>query len=148
MDNKRTIRYFVGALLALVLGVAAQRWFVQNRVNDAPILYGIAALVFVLASWKLGRDGQVYNLADDEPHRTSEFANLAADLHGIPRPRWVDEAEAAKLLGEPRLRRKLDSKRVSNRLMKEELEVILDFPSYRTGLPAAVLEEMQGLGRK
>ena len=54
MGDKRTIRPFVLALLALALGVIAQQRFVQNQVNDALILYGIAALVFVLASWKLG----------------------------------------------------------------------------------------------
>ncbi len=111
-----------------------------NRIHVDDLVVGL------LASWRLGRDGAVYNLTDDEPHRTSEFANLASDLHGLPRPRWMDAAEAAELLGEQRLRRKLDSKRVSNRLMKEELAVSLDFPSYRTGLPAAVREEAHGTG--
>ena len=54
MRDKRTIGHFALALLAVALGVVAQRWFVQNRVSDALILYGIAALVFVLASWRLG----------------------------------------------------------------------------------------------
>jgi nucleoside-diphosphate-sugar epimerase len=92
----------------------------------------------LLASLRGGTDGQLYNLADDEPHRTSEFANLAADLQGLNRPRWVSETEANELLGEVRLRRKLDSKRVRNASMKDELGVRLAYPSYRTGLPAAV----------
>ena len=54
MEDRRTISYLALALLALALGVIAQRYFVQDRVNDALILYGIAGVVFVLASWKLG----------------------------------------------------------------------------------------------
>jgi hypothetical protein len=50
----------------------------------------------------------------------------------------VSETEANELLGEVRLRRKLDSKRVRNASMKDELGVRLAYPSYRTGLPAAV----------
>jgi hypothetical protein len=69
---------------------------------------------------------------------------MAADLRGLPMPRVVEAREAAELLGEERLRRKLDSKRVSNRRMKEELGVRLEFPSYKTGLPSAVAEELAG----
>jgi len=108
----------------------ADAWVNRIHVDDL-----VTAL---LACLRLGSSGRLYNLTDDEPHRTSEFANLAADLHGLPRPRCVNEAEAAELLGEERLRRKLDSKRVRNRSMKEELELELEHPSYRTGLPAAV----------
>ena len=116
-----------------VLVRGADAWVNRIHVDDL-----VTAL---MASLRRGAAGEVYNLTDDEPHLTSQFAMMAADLQGLPRPRWVDEAEAAELLGEERLRRKLDSKRVRNRSMKEELNVSLDYPGYRVGLPAAVAAE-------
>jgi len=106
-----------------------------NRIHVDDLASGL------VAAWQAGGAAEVYNLTDDEPHRTSEFAFMAADLHGLPRPRIVDAKEAAELLGEERLRRKLDSKRVRNRRMREELGVQLEFPSYKIGLPSAVAEE-------
>jgi nucleoside-diphosphate-sugar epimerase len=98
----------------------------------------------LLAAWKRGGDGRVYNLVDDEPHRASEFANLAADLQGLPRPEWIEELEACKQLGEERLRRKLANKRVRSVRLKDDLEVELRYPTYREGLPAAVSEGRPG----
>ena len=123
-----------------VLVEGADAWVNRIHVDDL-----VTAL---LASWRGGADGGLYNLTDDQPHRTSQFANLAADLHGLPRPRWVSESEATDLLGEARLRRKLDSKRVSNRAMKEELGVQLSYPGYETGLPASVVAERKRLGKR
>ncbi|NIN71228.1 MAG: NAD-dependent epimerase/dehydratase family protein [Gemmatimonadetes bacterium] len=94
----------------------------------------------LLAAWTKGGDGRVYNLVDDEPHRASEFANLAADLQGLPRPEWVEESEARRRLGEQRLRRKLANKRVRSLRLKDDLLVELKYPSYTLGLPAAVAE--------
>ncbi len=96
-----------------------------------------------IAAWQRGGDGRVYNLADDQPHRASEFAELAADLHGLPRPEWVKTSEARRLAPE-RLRRKAESKRVRNRRLRDELEVSLAYPKYQAGLPAAVKAEKAG----
>ena len=106
-----------------------------NRIHVDDLVSGL------IAAWQAGADGRIYNLVDDRPHRSSEFANLAAELHGLGRPRWVDIEEARRNQGEARLRRKLDSKRVKNLRLKEELGVLLRYPDYRVGLPAAVDEE-------
>jgi nucleoside-diphosphate-sugar epimerase len=95
----------------------------------------------LLAAWTKGGDGRVYNLVDDKPHRASEFANLAADLQGLPRPSWLELSEAVERLGEQRLRRKLANKRVRSLRLKEDLGVELMYPTYREGLPAAVSQE-------
>jgi nucleoside-diphosphate-sugar epimerase len=105
-----------------------------NRIHVDDLASGL------IAAWRRGGDSRVYNMADDEPHRASEFACLAADLHGLPRPQWVDEEEAAERLSESRLRRKTGSKRVRNWRLREELEVKLTYPTFREGLPAAVEE--------
>lgn len=105
-----------------------------NRIHVDDLASGL------IAAWQRGGDSRVYNLGDDEPHRASEFACLAADLHGLPRPEWVSEEEAADRLSESRLRRKTGSKRVRNRRMREELGVELEYPTFREGLPATVKE--------
>ena len=106
-----------------------------NRIHVDDLVSGL------IAAWQSGSDGRVYNLVDDEPHRSSEFALLAAELHGAPAPEWIEESEALERLGEERARRKLGSKRVRNQRLKDELGVKLEYPSFRTGLPAAVAEE-------
>jgi nucleoside-diphosphate-sugar epimerase len=92
----------------------------------------------LLAAWRRGRDGEIYNMVDDEPHRASEFANLAAELQGLPMPEWVEEAEARRRYDEDRLARKLESKRVRSLRLGPELGVELKFPSYREGLANAI----------
>jgi nucleoside-diphosphate-sugar epimerase len=106
-----------------------------NRIHVDDLVSGL------LAAWTRGGDGRVYNMVDDEPHRASEFANLAADLQGLPRPEWVDESEARRRLGEERLRRKLANKRVRSLRLKDDLMVELRYPTYREGLAATVEQE-------
>jgi len=106
-----------------------------NRIHVDDLVSGL------IAAWLRGGDGRVYNLVDDERHRASEFANRAADLHGLPRPEWIELSEALERFGEARLRRKLSNKRVRSLLLKEDLGLDLKYPSYRVGLPAAVEEE-------
>ncbi|MGB0497737.1 MAG: SDR family oxidoreductase [Rubricella sp.] len=81
--------------------------------------------------------GGIYNLCDDEPAPPEDVVAHAADLLGVERPPEIpfDEAEmtpmAASFYAE--------SKRCSNRRIKEELGVSLRYPTYREGL-AAILE--------
>ncbi len=109
-----------------------------NRIHVDDLTSGL------IAAWQRGVNGEVYNFVDDEPHRASEFAFMAADLHGLSRPDWVGIDEATERLGEQRLRRKLDDKRVRNRRLREDLGVHLRYPTFREGLPAAVAEEREG----
>lgn len=106
-----------------------------NRIHVDDLASGL------IAAWRLGRDAEVYNLGDDEPHRASEFACLAARLHGLPEPEWVTPEEAAARLSSSRLRRKTTNKRVRNRRLREELKVDLRYPSFREGLPASVVSK-------
>lgn len=110
-----------------------------NRIHVDDLVSGL------IAAWQWGVNGEIYNMADDMPHRASEFANLAARLHGLPAPRWVEESEVHAKLSAQRLRRKLESKRVSNRRLREDLRVRLEYPSYEAGLPAAIsAEKLEG----
>ncbi len=88
----------------------------------------------LLASISRPRPGRIYNVVDDEPAPPHEVALHACRLLGIDPPPLVpfEEAElspmARSFYGE--------SKRVSNRRLKEELDWRPRYPTYREGLEA------------
>jgi nucleoside-diphosphate-sugar epimerase len=101
---------------------------VFNRVHAADIA---AAL---LASMDRPRAGAVYNVADDEPAPPQDVVAYAAALLGLSPPPEIPFEEAA--LSPMGRSFYSESKRASNRLLKEELGVALRFPTYREGLGA------------
>ncbi len=97
----------------------------------------VADLATVLeASIAQPRAGAIYNVCDDAPSPPDEVIAYAAVLLGVAPPPLEDFATAAL---SPMARSFYDdSKRVSNRRIKEELGVSLRYPSYREGLAALV----------
>jgi nucleoside-diphosphate-sugar epimerase len=78
--------------------------------------------------------GRVYNVADDEPAPPQDVVAFAARLLGRPAPAAVP-IEKAEL--SPMARSFYsESKRVSNRRIKQELGYKLIYPTYREGLKA------------
>jgi nucleoside-diphosphate-sugar epimerase len=78
--------------------------------------------------------GRVYNVCDDEPAAPQDVLSFAAELLRMPPPPEIpfDNAgltDLSKSFYE-------ESKRVSNRRIKEELGYRLTYPSYREGLLA------------
>lgn len=114
----------------LVEGVEA----FSNRVHVEDL---VTALV---ASWRRGSPGRLYNACDDRPHPTSEYGRLHAEALGVELPR-ISLPEARERYSEKRLARKLASKRVSNHRLREELGVELRYPTVAEGVPAALAEE-------
>ncbi|MEZ5775802.1 MAG: SDR family oxidoreductase [Hyphomicrobiaceae bacterium] len=92
------------------------------------------------ASMARPRAGAVYNVADDEPAPPQDVVLHAARLLGLPPPPEV-AFEAAEM---SEMARSFygESKRVSNRLIREELGVRLAYPTYRETL-AALLPGVQ-----
>jgi nucleoside-diphosphate-sugar epimerase len=85
------------------------------------------------------RPGAVYNVCDDDPAAPEAVVAFAAALLGVPAPPLVP-LEAAEL--SPMARTFYDdNKRVSNRLIKSELGVTLQYPDYRSGLVAILADE-------
>jgi nucleoside-diphosphate-sugar epimerase len=80
------------------------------------------------------RAGAVYNLADDEPAPPQDVIAYAARLAGVKPPPEIP-FESARL-GEGAASFYAENKRVSNRLLKDELGIRLLYPSYRVGLEA------------
>jgi nucleoside-diphosphate-sugar epimerase len=88
----------------------------------------------LLASMARPAPGRTYNVADDEPAPPQDVVAYAAGLLGLPVPPEVPFA-AAEL--SPMARSfYLESKRVANRRIKEELGVRLAYPDFRAGLRA------------
>ena len=87
------------------------------------------------------RPGAVYNLCDDDPAPPEDVIAEAARLLGLPPPPAVAFAQAEL---SPMARSfYAESKRVSNARIKDELDVALRHPDYRSGL-AATLEAEGG----
>ena len=91
------------------------------------------------ASINRTRPGAVYNVCDDDPTAPEAVVAHAATLLGMSAPPLVP-FEAAGL--SPMARSFYDdNKRVSNRLIKSELGVTLQYPDYRSGLAAILADE-------
>ncbi len=83
--------------------------------------------------------GDIFNVADDEPAPPQDVIVFAAELLGLPCPPEIafEEAELS-----PMARGfYAESKRVSNRRIREELAVDLAYPEYRSGLRAILAAE-------
>lgn len=93
------------------------------------------------ASMARPRPGACYNVCDDEPCPPEEVISYAARLLNAPEPPAIAFADAQ--LSPMAASFYSDSKRVSNALVKSELEVRLAYPSYREGL-AALLSDITG----
>lgn len=91
------------------------------------------AATVALAALDRGEKGRAYLACDDLPLPRREYYELAARLLGGPPPRFVPAPE-----GSPEAKRQESNKRVSNRRMKDELAVVLDYPSAAVGLEAVL----------
>lgn len=101
---------------------------VFNRIHAADIAAVLAA------SMERPRSGAVYNVADDEPAPPQDVVAYAASLLGVPPPPAIPFEEAG--LSPMGLSFYAESKRASNRLVRQELGVTFSFPTYREGLRA------------
>ena len=112
--------------------IGRETWSSRIHVEDL-----VTALI---AIWQAGASGRIYNVCDDEPHLSSEYARLTASLLDLDLLE-ISEDGARALYDPDRLARVLASRRVSNRRLRGELGVRLAYPSFREGLPAALREE-------
>lgn len=71
-----------------------------------------------------------YPVADDEPCSSREICQFCAELLGMPMPEAAQEEELSET--------RRSDRRVDGRAIRRLLGVELQYPSYRTGLPAAI----------
>ena len=82
--------------------------------------------------------GRAYDVCDDEPCPPQDVVAYAAELLEMPVPAEIAFEDA--VLSAMARSFYADSKRVSNRRIKQELGVKLAYPSYREGLKALAAE--------
>lgn len=94
------------------------------------------AAAAALAALDAEGGGPLYVVSDDRPVERREYASLVARSLSAPEPRFsVPEP------GSPEARREEGNKRTSNRRIKAELGLVLNYPEIATGIPAALSSE-------
>lgn len=118
----------------------ARRVIKQGQVFSRTHVADIARILD--ASIQRPNPGAAYNVCDDDPAPPQDVIAYAAELLGLPVPPAVDFATAEM---SPMARSfYAESKKVSNKRIKEELGVTLLYPDYRSGLKALFAAEMSG----
>ena len=92
----------------------------------------------VLASIAHPNAGSIYNVCDDFAAPPEDVIGYAAELLGVPMPEDED-FETAEMTPMARSFYS-ESKKVSNKKIKEELGIVLKYPDYKTGLKALLAE--------
>jgi nucleoside-diphosphate-sugar epimerase len=98
-------------------------------------------VVGLIAAWRRGAAGRVYLLCDDEPLTGRQFAELTAELLALPLPPPLAREDIRHDLGDGSFERRNATGRYVNRRMREELGVVLRYPTVREGVPASLKEE-------
>ncbi|MFZ0788398.1 MAG: SDR family oxidoreductase [Chromatiaceae bacterium] len=107
------------------------------REEDAPYSNRIHVqdLVTALeAAMDRGAPGTVYNACDGNPSTMTDYFLQVADAVGLPRPPLIPLAEAAQQVSEGMLSYLSESRRLSNRKLRDELGVQLRYPTLAEGL--------------
>lgn len=89
------------------------------------------ATAAVIACERRGIGGQTYLVSDDLPISRAEYYGLLASLVEAPPPRFDPTSSLSRGSGGI-------NKRCSNRRLREELQVALQFPTISAGLPHAL----------
>jgi nucleoside-diphosphate-sugar epimerase len=95
----------------------------------------------LIAAWTRGRDGEIYLLCDNEPVTGREYAELTAELLALPVPPPLHRVDIREEMGTGVIERRSAVGRCDNRRMREELGVVLRYPTVREGIPASLQEE-------
>jgi nucleoside-diphosphate-sugar epimerase len=81
-----------------------------------------------------------YNVTDGDPASTTAFLQETAAAAGLPAPRLVAKSEAARHISPGMLAFLLESRRVDNRRLLDELGVRLRYPRSQAGILASLAE--------
>ena len=105
----------------------------QDDVYTSHIHADDLARAVLAALWR-GRPQRAYNVSDDTRLKMGEYFDLAADLYGLPRPPRVARSAASDVLPLMLLSFMGESRRLDNRRLKEELRLVLRYPTVEAGL--------------
>ncbi len=85
------------------------------------------------ALWR-GKPQRVTHTSDDTDLKMGDYFDLAADLYQLPRPPRLARQEAATQLPAMQLSFMSESRRLDNQRLKQELKVVLRYPTVMQGL--------------
>jgi nucleoside-diphosphate-sugar epimerase len=91
----------------------------------------------VIAALRHAHSGRMYNAVDDEPQKMGDYFDLVADRFDLPRPVRVARVEASRIIPENLLSFMNESRRLTNRRIKQELRFKLRYPTVQDGIDAA-----------
>jgi nucleoside-diphosphate-sugar epimerase len=92
----------------------------------------------VLAALTRGRAGRAYNANDSTWIKMGDYFDLVADRFGVSRPPRISRPEAEARLPGTLLSFMRESRRLSNRRLREELKVRLRYPTIGEGISHAL----------
>lgn len=81
-----------------------------------------------------------YNVTDGDHSSTTAYLQATADAAGLPPPPLVSKADARARISPGMLAFLLESRRVDNRRLREELGVRLTYPDVQSGIRASLAE--------
>lgn len=90
-----------------------------------------------IAALLRGAPARVINASDDSEMKMGDYFDLVADAHGLPRPPRLQRVELAAQVSPMMLSFMRDSRRLSNRRLKQELRVRLLWPTVESALSRA-----------
>jgi nucleoside-diphosphate-sugar epimerase len=96
-------------------------------------------LAAAVVSALVRRVAGTFNVCDDTTMKAGDWLDLIADRRGLPRPPRMTREEAASRLTAMQLSFLSESRRLSNRRMKDELGVTLRYPTVHDGVPCAAV---------
>lgn len=88
----------------------------------------------VMAALSHAAPGRAYNAVDDLPQKMGEYFDLVADRHGLQRPPRIARSEAQRVMPQNLLSFMSESRRLTNRRIKDELRFRLRYPSVLEGI--------------
>ncbi len=98
----------------------------------------------VLAALSRGRAGRTYHASDDASLKMGDYFDLVAEYAGMAKPPRVSRAEAEREIPPKLLSFMRESRRLSNRRLRTELRVRLNYPSVEQALRAGVRPMVAG----
>lgn len=91
----------------------------------------------IYAAMHRGKSGRIYNATDDTQMKMGDYFDLVADHFNLPRPPRIPRTQAVDRISPGMLSFMNESRRISNRRMKKELRVTLQYPTVAAGVEAA-----------
>lgn len=91
----------------------------------------------VVAALYHGQANRSYNASDDAPQKMGDYFDLVADRFRLPRPPRVTRAEAGVVMPGNLYSFMSESRRLTNRRIKQELRVRLRYPTVYEGIAGA-----------